>query len=640
MKNMAVSLAVFVVLAALAVPINAQSCTDVSFTVSAPQSTVALGTVFQVSISTTAGTPDDPWGNYINATLSLPSGLANISQLTANLTGLQESSNNWNVNSTTPGTYTMNATLSNTTGICEKSATVTITSDLPNIVATTTDLTEVFVNLASELNVTVTNIGNATATNVVIDLGSVGNANLDKSNQTLASLGIGETQTVTFQITPTNKQEYSISASVKYKDSINTQYSTTKTETFTAIGNILSSPTGSFLVGFKGQPINLVANVSQTIDASSATGLILTVESSENLSPNITIARYASVPNGTATGLSKLGKFFTVDSSSFNGKFKSASVKVSYSDSEVASASMQENTLSIFRYTPATNVWTLFTSSQDLSNNTIEANFSDVSNAVLGLFGLPSQPSAGSSATQTATINAGNSNLVNASAVDALLNITSSSTVTPAYFVITKYSSLTNGTEAGITAFGKYVKVEMDDNTRSKIISSMFRISYTDAELAAANLIESTLKIYRYNETTNTWAALTTAVDAANNFVETNVTGFSTFGLFGSPVPAPSTTSSGGGGVSSGGGSIIPPSKPAEPTKVTEPSVEPPTKPATPEETKEPAKETTEPTAAEPTATGGVPTGAFLTQNTVVVGVAIVIILAAAGYFLFYRRKK
>ncbi|MEM4327697.1 MAG: right-handed parallel beta-helix repeat-containing protein [Candidatus Woesearchaeota archaeon] len=68
-------------------------------------------------------------------------------------------------------------------------------------------------------------------------------------------------------------------------------------------------------------------------------------------------------------------------------------------------------------------------------------------------------------------------------------------------------------------------------------------ITYTDEEVAAAGIVESTLRIWRYNGTAWTnesfFAPGQYGVDTTNNFVFANITGFSTYGVFGA---TPDTT--------------------------------------------------------------------------------------------------
>lgn len=103
----------------------------------------------------------------------------------------------------------------------------------------------------------------------------------------------------------------------------------------------------------------------------------------------------------------------------------------------------------------------------------------------------------------------------------------------------------------------KYVSINADVNDKLKW--SIIKMYYTDAEIAGLN--ESTLSIYYLNETV--WQIINSSVNEENNFVWANVTHFSTYGLFGEPLPsepeeepqsspAPNT---GGGGSGGGRGS-------------------------------------------------------------------------------------
>ncbi|MDP7623220.1 MAG: hypothetical protein QF436_03850, partial [Candidatus Woesearchaeota archaeon] len=85
----------------------------------------------------------------------------------------------------------------------------------------------------------------------------------------------------------------------------------------------------------------------------------------------------------------------------------------------------------------------------------------------------------------------------------------------------------------------------------------------TDAEVTTANLVESTLRLYKYNGSSTVWDLISPGgVDTTLNYVWGNVSGFSTFGIFGNVVSTPSTDTttadegSGGGGSGAGGGGV------------------------------------------------------------------------------------
>ncbi|MBI2581050.1 hypothetical protein HYV85_04585 [Candidatus Woesearchaeota archaeon] len=79
----------------------------------------------------------------------------------------------------------------------------------------------------------------------------------------------------------------------------------------------------------------------------------------------------------------------------------------------------------------------------------------------------------------------------------------------------------------------KYVEVEADEGLKSNVSSATLKISYTDEEAAAANVSETSLAVYYYNETFLLWQLLNSAVNTLLNYVEGNTTHLSLFGVFG-----------------------------------------------------------------------------------------------------------
>ncbi len=93
----------------------------------------------------------------------------------------------------------------------------------------------------------------------------------------------------------------------------------------------------------------------------------------------------------------------------------------------------------------------------------------------------------------------------------------------------------------------KAIDVEVDDNTKTSLLWSLIKIFYDEAELTAANIDESTLKIYYYNESAAEWQLQPDqGVDTENNYVWVNVTHSSTYGVFGDSSPSSADSSSSG----------------------------------------------------------------------------------------------
>ena len=80
--------------------------------------------------------------------------------------------------------------------------------------------------------------------------------------------------------------------------------------------------------------------------------------------------------------------------------------------------------------------------------------------------------------------------------------------------------------------------------------SATLKINYTNEEIQ--NINESTIKLYYYNETTTTWTQLDSIINTDENYVQINLTHFSTYGIFGdslikNPNLDSSSSSSSGG---------------------------------------------------------------------------------------------
>jgi hypothetical protein len=104
-----------------------------------------------------------------------------------------------------------------------------------------------------------------------------------------------------------------------------------------------------------------------------------------------------------------------------------------------------------------------------------------------------------------------------------------------------------------LTPLGKYITIE--NSSEIDINWTIIKVYYTDEEVTAAGLDESTLRLEYYNETSGTWTrydAPDGGVDTTENYVWANVTHFSIWGIFGS-----SLSSGGGNGGGGGGGSGV-----------------------------------------------------------------------------------
>jgi len=119
---------------------------------------------------------------------------------------------------------------------------------------------------------------------------------------------------------------------------------------------------------------------------------------------------------------------------------------------------------------------------------------------------------------------------------------------------LTEYSSVENQIISGYNRLSKFIDISISPNVTDNLQWAWLNISYIDAEVAVANLQESSLRIWFYNSTTSAWQQESNSgVDTSQNYVWANVTHLSLFGIFGTQisapyVPPPSTGGGGGGG--------------------------------------------------------------------------------------------
>ncbi len=151
--------------------------------------------------------------------------------------------------------------------------------------------------------------------------------------------------------------------------------------------------------------------------------------------------------------------------------------------------------------------------------------------------------------TATATINFTNT-------TDTLIDLNLSS-VQSGNVSVFEYSSLPSGTNSfGIPALGRYIQIVADPAIEGAMTGTKIKVYYTDAEVAAAGLDESTLRLSYYNASSGNWSTYDTpngGVDTVNNYVWAITDHFSVWGIFGSKVAATSAVvvNSGGGATSS-----------------------------------------------------------------------------------------
>lgn len=109
---------------------------------------------------------------------------------------------------------------------------------------------------------------------------------------------------------------------------------------------------------------------------------------------------------------------------------------------------------------------------------------------------------------------------------------------------VTTYNSLIIEPAFGLLELNKYLDVEVNQEFNSALCWVVIKIFYTEEDISAAGIDESTLRIWHYNVTSGEWVKESdSGVDTVNNYVWANVTHFSVYGVFGSSLPTTSELS-------------------------------------------------------------------------------------------------
>ena len=150
--------------------------------------------------------------------------------------------------------------------------------------------------------------------------------------------------------------------------------------------------------------------------------------------------------------------------------------------------------------------------------------------------------------------------IVNASRVDAIIEIFVNKN-TSGYIDIIKSNETFIGTpNLSVPSPGKYIYINVSDSLKNSLVWAIIKFYYTDAEIAASGLDESSLSLYWLNESSSQWVKLSkgspfwvndVGVNTTDNFVWANVSHFSYYSIGGElyvPLPSPSTSGGGGGG--------------------------------------------------------------------------------------------
>lgn len=179
-------------------------------------------------------------------------------------------------------------------------------------------------------------------------------------------------------------------------------------------------------------------------------------------------------------------------------------------------------------------------------------------NSTYGNFSYGIASSASSSFTNN-SVNIQNNTptLINATDTNVTLELVTDAT-TNGSVTIVKYESKPSavGTNT-FTALNRYIDIVIDDSISAQLNYSVIKMFYTDAEVAAAGLDESTLRLSKWNG--SQWISFDGAgiggVETVDNYVWANTSSFSTWGIFG---VAPAQAANNGGGGGGGGTAAVP----------------------------------------------------------------------------------
>lgn len=115
---------------------------------------------------------------------------------------------------------------------------------------------------------------------------------------------------------------------------------------------------------------------------------------------------------------------------------------------------------------------------------------------------------------------------------DTSIEIVTNATVNGSFSITKTTVSPVNFTDFGVVALNKYIDIALTPVINQSLTSIKIKIHYTDAEVSAAGIEESSLEMYNWNGTNWTVIDNSTA-DAINNFVSGTVEHFSLYALFG-----------------------------------------------------------------------------------------------------------
>ncbi|WP_128693984.1 hypothetical protein [Methanoculleus taiwanensis] len=186
---------------------------------------------------------------------------------------------------------------------------------------------------------------------------------------------------------------------------------------------------------------------------------------------------------------------------------------------------------------------------------------------------------------------------------------------------------------------GRYAEIT-STIANNQIASVTIRITYTDAEIAAAGIDEAGIRVYWWNPATALWEQLPGGVDTVQNYAWGTTSHFSTFALLSvkAVTPTPGGGGGGGGGGAAAGPSVYPSDTFGTPTVTPTGTATPPTvapTAAAPGETAVPGGEAGH-EGGEPGASGG---QAPEELPMAIIAIAVLAIAGVAAAFFFLKKQ-
>lgn len=159
------------------------------------------------------------------------------------------------------------------------------------------------------------------------------------------------------------------------------------------------------------------------------------------------------------------------------------------------------------------------------------------------------------------TIPANNLTTINATASTNVTLEIMTNTNASGFITIAQYNSLPPGIGSiPASSLNKFADIVPVSSISNALNYSTISLKYSDAEVSAANLQESTMRLYRWNGSSwNIFDSAGNGINTSGNYAFANTSAFSVWGIFGTAVPVPqqqqqSSSSSSSGSSGSGGG--------------------------------------------------------------------------------------